>query len=44
MHDVTNVNAVLTWNNSYGTNCASWLRPLAILDGRIVTFGIQGDF
>ena len=43
-YNLTNANPVLTWNNTYGTNGATWLRPLSILPGRLFKFGMQLDF
>jgi hypothetical protein len=43
-YNVANANPVLGWNNTYGTNGASWLVPTAILQARLVKFGVQLDF
>jgi outer membrane receptor protein involved in Fe transport len=40
-YNVTNSNPVLNQNNTYG---ASWLRPTAVLPGRIFKFGVQAEF
>jgi hypothetical protein len=44
LYNVMNGNPVLSWNNTYGTNGATWLTPLSILPGRLVKFGAQLDF
>ena len=41
VYNLTNANPVLNQNNTFGTN---WLRPTAILPGRLVKFGVQVDF
>ena len=41
IYNLLNSNATLTWDTRYGS---SWLRPLAILQGRLVKFGVQLDF
>jgi hypothetical protein len=43
-YNVLNANPVIVWNNTYGTNGASWLVPQQILQGRLVKFGAQWDF
>jgi hypothetical protein len=35
---------VLAWNNTYGTNGATWLRPTTILAARVVKFGVLFEF
>jgi hypothetical protein len=42
--NLLNSNYVLTQNNTYGTNGASWLVPLSILPARIAKVGLQLDF
>jgi hypothetical protein len=44
VYNVTNASPVLALNNTYGTNGASWLVPLQILQGRFVKFGGQLSF
>jgi len=41
LYNALNANPVLTVNNNYGTNGATWLRPTAILSGRLVKLGAQ---
>ena len=40
-YNLTNSNPVLNQNNTYGT---SWLRPTAVLPGRIFKLGVQAEF
>jgi hypothetical protein len=44
VYNVFNVDTPLTWNNTYGTNGATWLRPTAVIGGRLLKFGAQFDF
>ncbi|MBM3777485.1 MAG: TonB-dependent receptor [Acidimicrobiia bacterium] len=44
LFNALNANTVLAWNNTYGTNGATWLAPRTILTGRLVKFGVQIDF
>jgi hypothetical protein len=44
LYNVLNSNAVLTWNNTYGTNGAAWLVPQQILQGRLVKLAASLDF
>jgi hypothetical protein len=44
IYNATNGSPVLTRNTTYGTNGAAWLRPLAILPGRLFKVGAQVDF
>ena len=41
LYNLLNANPVLTQNNTYGS---AWQRPLTILLGRMVKFGVQLDF
>jgi Carboxypeptidase regulatory-like domain len=43
-YNVMNANTVLTWNNSYVTDGSAWLRPLSILDPRLVKFSARFYF
>src|SRR5262249_51805034 len=36
IYNLFNANPVIAWNNTYGTNGASWLQPLQILTGRLI--------
>jgi hypothetical protein len=44
VYNVFNANPVLTQSTAYGTNGANWLRPEAMLPGRLVRFGAQLTF
>ena len=44
LYNLVNSNTVILWNNTYGTNGATWLRPVQILGGRLAKFGVQVDF
>src|SRR5207248_7918090 len=44
MYNLTNANAVLAQNNTYGTNGAVWQNPTQIVPGRLAKFGVQLDF
>ena len=44
LYNVFNTNPMVEWNNSYGTNGATWLTPLTILSPRLIKFGVQLDF
>ncbi len=44
VYNMLNGNAVLTSNNSYGTNGASWKVPSSILPARLLKFGLQVTF
>ena len=41
LYNMFNVSPVLALNTTYGT---AWQRPLQILQGRLVKFGVQVDF
>ena len=44
LYNMLNGNAILSQNNTYGTNGASWLVPQSILSARLLKFGVQMDF
>jgi hypothetical protein len=44
LYNLTNANAVLNENPTYGTNGAAWLNPVSILQGRLVKFAAQLEF
>jgi hypothetical protein len=44
LYNLLNNNVVLLWNNTYGTNGASWLVPNQILGARLLKIGVQVDF
>ena len=43
-YNTLNANTVVTSNATYGTDGSAWLRPEAILSGRIIRFSTQVDF
>lgn len=44
LYNALNADTVLTQNNTYGTNGASWQVPTFIVQARIVKFGVQMTF
>jgi hypothetical protein len=44
IYNVFNANPVLIHSTAYGTTGANWLRPEAMLPGRLVRFGAQLTF
>jgi hypothetical protein len=44
LYNALNTNVITAYNNTYGTNGAAWLTPVAILPARLVKIGIQFDF
>jgi hypothetical protein len=44
VYNVTNIDTPLTWNNTYGRNGATWLRPTNVIGGTLLKFGAQFDF
>jgi hypothetical protein len=44
LYNAFNNDTVLTQNNTYGTNGASWQVPTFILQARVVKFGVQMTF
>jgi hypothetical protein len=44
LYNALNANDEVAYNNTYGTNGATWLSPLAILPGRLVKLGIQINY
>jgi hypothetical protein len=44
LYNAFNSNVIVGYINTYGTDGASWLRPIAILPARLVKFGFQVDF
>jgi hypothetical protein len=44
VYNTLNANPVLSVNNTFGTNGASWLVPLQLLQGRFFKLGIQFNF
>jgi hypothetical protein len=44
LYNALNAVTVLSQNNTYGTNGATWQRPTTVLAPRLVKFGIRMDF
>lgn len=44
LYDAFDADTVLTLNNTYGTNGASWQVPTFIVQARIIKFGMQMTF
>jgi hypothetical protein len=44
LYNALNVNTIHTFNYTYGTNGAAWLRPLGVLQARLVKLGVQIDY
>jgi hypothetical protein len=44
LYNALNADTVLTQNNTYGTNGASWQVPTFIVQARVVKFGVQMTF
>ena len=44
LYNAMNSNAVLTQNTTYSTTSSVWLRPTAIMPGRLIKFGATLDF
>ena len=44
LYNILNGNAILSQNNTYGTNGASWQVPLSILSPRLVKFSMELSF
>jgi hypothetical protein len=44
LYNLANNNVILQWNNTYGTNGATWLQPRAIMSARLLKVGGQIDF
>jgi hypothetical protein len=43
-YNIFNANTVTTANPSYGNTGSSWLKPIAILQGRFIKFGLSLSF
>jgi hypothetical protein len=43
-YNALNADTVLTLNNTWGTNGASWQVPTFIVQARVVKFGVQMTF
>ena len=43
-YNALNADTVLTQNNTWGTNGASWQVPTFIVQARVVKFGVQMTF
>jgi hypothetical protein len=44
MYNAFNSNVLTGYNNTYGTDGAAWLRPVAIIPARLLKFGIQINY
>ena len=44
LYNALNASSVLGYNDTYGTNGATWQRPTSIMPARLVKFGVQVDF
>jgi hypothetical protein len=44
VYNVGNISTPLVWINTYGRNGATWLRPTAVVSGRLLKVGAQLDF
>jgi hypothetical protein len=44
LYNALNSNTITAYNNTYGTNGASWLQPVAIIPARLIKFGVQIDY
>jgi hypothetical protein len=44
LYNALNANTPTTYNQGYGTDGATWLRPTAILNPRFVRFNVTVDY
>jgi hypothetical protein len=44
LYNITNSNAVLTYNQTFAPNTTTWLRPTSVLQARFVKVSAQVDF
>jgi len=44
LYNITNSNAVLTYNQTFAPTTTTWLRPTSVLQPRFVKFSAQVDF
>jgi hypothetical protein len=44
LYNALNTSSVLSYNDTYGTNGATWQRPTGIMASRLAKFGVQVEF